>query len=340
MTFQSFLGPTALERAERSSSPLRRAGGPYGWLTPYLAALAARNPSIAARILSLPRDELHFIAMALALMGEARDAPESADALAAAIGRDRRESILGALAMGFDPKLARLCGKLAGRPWRAPTYRQLAALWAEPHARKVLAHLPAITRRAVRTLTRLPAPYRKAGVLKMVGRPTDLARVLFAIEIVRRVRTDLTDRQIVASLARADGRYIRDWVEAHYDRLPFPKAPTGVLTDGRGAVLRPVSTGGELKRTALDFDNCLSGRLWDALNGNAAVYRFEIDGKPVACVELKPAPGLGWAINELNGRNNDELHGADRLRIIDLFAASGVVAAPQARSRFSWFDLA
>jgi hypothetical protein len=214
------------------------------------------------------------------------------------------------------------------------------ALDAEPQARKALAHLPAITRRAVLTLARLPAPYRTRGVLKMVRDGRDLAPVLFAIEIVRRVRTDLTDRQIITSLERAEPRRIRDWVEAHYERLPFPAAPTGALTDGDGGVLRPATTGAELARWAREFDNCALNRLWDALTGVSALYRYDVAGKRTAFVELKPVPGLGWAIEEAAGPANATLGGKERCRIIEAFAGAGVHAAPQAVStqRYFWLD--
>ena len=139
-------------------SPKRRDGGPYGWLTPYLAEMASASPAFASRILSLPRDELHFIAMTLALCPD----PEGVDlaAFARAIGREQRSHIFSRFAPGQDARIVRLAGKLSGKHWRAPTYRRLAELYAEPKARKALQHMPAISRRAVVTLRRLPPPYR------------------------------------------------------------------------------------------------------------------------------------------------------------------------------------
>lgn len=327
--------PPAVADVERP-----RAGGPYGWLTPYIAAIAATNAAVAGRVLFLPRDELHFVAMTLALMGERRDDPAALGALAQGLGREKREVILARAAPGADPRLARLCARLGGKPWRPPTYAALAALHEEPHARKVLAHLPAITRRTVLTLARLPAPYRTRGVLKMAGKPDEIARILFAIEIVRRVRTDLTDRQIIASIERAKGWRMRDWVEAHYERLPFPPPPTHRLPDGAGGCLLPVDSGAALRRTGLDYDNCVrSNYLLRAWRGDCVFYRYERDGVRIAAVEIRRTPGLGWAIEEISGPGNAPVAGKDRTRIIDAFAAVGVPAAPQAKSRLRWLDL-
>ncbi len=327
----------ALPLAPPQLSP--RSGGPYGWLTPYIAAIAGENAAVAARLLSLPRDELHFIAMALALMGDARLDAGAVAQLARAIGVDRREAILARLAPGADPRLARLAPRLAGRPWRLPTYERLAALFAEPNARKTLSHLPAITRRAVITLARLPAAYRTHGVLRMIDRPRYLSRVVFAIEIVRRVRTDLSDRQIIASLERSRSSSMRDWVEAHYERLPFAPPPVRRLTDGAGGVLLPVDTGAALRRTGAEYENCVQDYLLRAWRGDSVFYRYERDGSRVAVVQVRRTPGVGWAIEEISGPGNEPVGGQDRCRIIEALAQAGVAAAPQAQARRRWFDL-
>ncbi len=320
------------------AAPKRREGGPYGWLTRYLAVMAGANTAIAARLLSLPRDELHFIAMTLALMRDVESRARVED-FARAIGRDRRETILRNFAPDFDPALARFCPKLAGKPWRAASYRRLAALAAEPHARKTMRHLKAISRRDVVLLSRLPPAYRKRGVLKMVRSRRAFRQLAFAIDIVRRVRTDLTDRQIIRSLEKADGAYIKDWVEAHYERLPFPAAPTGLLTDGRGVVLHPVACGAELRRAAIDYDNCARTYIERAATGASVFYRCEREARRVALAEIRLIPGFGWAIYELMGPRNCELDGDDRNAVIAVFAAAGIAATPQARSPFGWFPV-
>jgi hypothetical protein len=330
-------GP-ALHAAPKRRPILVDIGGPYSWLTPYIATMAGANESIAARILSLPRDELHFIAMTLAFMRDAEN-PARIEDLARAIGRDRREAILRAFAREADPKLARYCARLAGKPWRAASYRRLAELVAEPHARKLLRHMKAISRRDVLMLTRLPPAFRTRGVLKMSRDRRDFRRIVFAIEIVRRVRTDLFDRQILASLERADSTDIKQWVEAHYERLPFPAAPSGVLIDARGAVLRPIACGAELRRAAIDYENCARTYVERAATGASVFYRCERGERRIALAELRPVPGLGWAICELMGPRNRELDGEDRSAIIAAFAAAGIAATPQAKSPFGWFPI-
>jgi len=327
---------------ERSVTPAfacAQAGGAYGWLTPYLAQIAMHNRSIATRILDLPRAELHFIALTLALMGDKRDDPDHLAAFARGLGVRTRKSLLCDFAPDATPHLAQLATKLAGRPWRATSYRRLAALFAEPHARKVLNHLPYITRWRSIVLGRLPAGYRRIGIVLKVKQRTDLTRVVFAIEVVRRIRTDLNDRQILASLEKSDMRFLRRWVEVHYEKLPFPAAPSGAMTDMSGGVLRPVTSGAELSRASRDFNNCVANYLWEASTGASVFYRYDRGGKPIAMAEIKRLPAGHWAIDELEARNNDPLDGATRQVILGLFCDAGILPAPQVVGSFSWFDL-
>lgn len=339
MTFQSASKPQAF--APISAEPMT--GGAYGWLTPYLVAIATNNREFAARILNLPRRELHFIALCLALMGEKRHDGDHLAAFALDYDRLPRRSLLAnyidTAGPGYSPKLATLVSKLGGRPWRVRSYLRLGALYAEPHARKTLSHLASISRWHLIALSRLPAPYRTYSVLRKIRNRYDLACVMFGIEIVRRVRTDMTDRQIIASLERSDTSRVRDWVEAHYERLPFPPAPTGALTDGTGAALRPVATARDLFRAAREFDNCVDRYLWEALTGRSYFYRCDNGSRRIAVAELKQLPGVGWAVDEIRGPKNVQLSGRERMQIFAMFREAGVLPAPQALSRFSWFDL-
>ena len=121
--------------------------------------------------------------------------------------------------------------------------RRLAALFDEPEARKALRHMTSVSRRRVIYLSRLPQGYRNEAVLSLVRRKGDMGEMAFAIELVRHIRTDLTDRQIVATLmtkkAKAKPASIRDWVMKHYERVPFPQAPVPAVCAGGREVLRP-----------------------------------------------------------------------------------------------------
>ncbi|WP_375201024.1 hypothetical protein [Hyphococcus sp.] len=348
MTFHQANGLRALAPVVSAPDPPAAAamtGGAYGWLTPYIAALAARNARIAACALTLKRRELHFIGLCLALMGDKRDDADHFAAFAADYGRLPQRSVLAnhidPSGPAYSPKVVTLASRLAGAPWRVNGYRKLEALFSESHARKTLRHMPAITRRTVAILWRLPPEYRTTGVLKMVRRRRDLSEVIFAIEIVRRVRIDLDDRQIIASLEKADGGYIREWVMRHYERIPFPEPPTPALVIDGVEALRPLACFDALAEAAREFDNCIRDYLWRVLKGDTYFYRYapKAGEKGVAIVELRRAPVIGWVVHEALGPKNDAIKGAERAAILSAFRKAGVGAAPQAVNPDAWFDL-
>ena len=343
MTFHNINGAFPAVRIAAFGSDTRPTGGIYRWMTPYVRLIGEYNPEFASRVLNLHRSELHFIGLCLAVMGDNRNDRDHLGAFARGVGKySRKNLLLEAGRVGgieIKPSLAKVATRLAGNPWRPATYRRLAVLYNEPHARKVLSHLPKVTRRHVITLNRLPATFRTRGVLKMIRRPRELSEVLFSIEIVRRVRTDLDDRRIVVSLERAESCYIRDWVEAHYKCLPFPAAPTGVLTSGSGGVLRPLDTYKELARAAREFSNCIENYVGRVLTGRSYFYRCDHAGRRVAVAELKPAPGIGWAVDEVLGPDNNSVPGCDREWILRCFREGGVTPAPHAINPRNWYDL-
>lgn len=316
---------------------------PYGWATPYLAAIARQNPAFAARVLDISRPELHYFALILSLMEEARDDLDHLGALARAVDRVDRVAIFNMMAPGRDSGLVRLSQKFAGDPWRPRTYLRIANLYSDPEARKTLSHKSAITRRDILTLARLPDGFRGPKITALAQRKTEITELVFAIDIVRRLRADLTDRQIAASLCNAKRGKIRDWVMRHFERVEFPAAPTTALSFGGTRTIQPVTSFAALARAAQDFKNCIRNYQMNVLRGESYFYRCDCveagNAKPVAMIELTKAPVVGWLVHEALGPDNEPITGADRAAIVSAFRAAGVGAAPQAIHPGVWFDL-
>ena len=341
MTFQNL---TEIRPAAISADECSRAGS-YGWLTPYIARLAAQNDDIRTRQLCLGRGELHFIALVVSLMGDKRDDADHFAAFARSYDILTRKSLIVSAAdlgkVDASPALAKITPQLAGNIWRPQSYLRLASLTMEPNARKTLRHLPYVTRRHVAILTRLPSGYRTAGVLALIKKRKELGEVLFAIDLVRRIRTDLDDEQIIASLKKVKAANIKDWVLKHYRQVPFPHPPVEALVINGVDALRPLTNYDELAQTSREFKNCIRTYLWGVLNGESYFYRYAPDagGKGVATVELRQAPVIGWVVHEIYGPCNNPIKGADRAAIISAFRSAGIGAAPQAINPNAWFDL-
>lgn len=337
MTFQNIRITPASRDAE--------ARGIYGWITPQLAQMAKENEAFGVRILTLQREEQHFLALCLSLMGDARHDADQLTHFSQRYGNTARRKLIDdscALGrIGVVPGLDKMPGKLAGRIWRPATYRRLAQLLGDASANKLLRHKRRISRGDVSTIGRLPTEYRTEVLLGMIKRRRDLTEVLFAIELVRRVRTDLDDRRILASLEKAKLRKIREWVMRHFERAPFPEPPVGPIMLAGVEAMRPLTCYEDLARAAREFDNCIRNYLWNVLKGDTYFYRYapEAGGKGVAIVELRRAPVLGWVVYEALGPENDPVCGVQRAAIVSAFSYAGILPAPQAVSPNAWFEI-
>lgn len=307
---------------------------PFGWLTPHLARLCELNPYFRDKLFAFTRGETHYLAMSLAFMGDLADDREALAWFAEAWPEMKRIRLLERVLDNAPSGIASLPPRLAGRLWRPATYRRLAEMMRDNGARKTLRHMTVIDRRHVFYLSRLPEAFRKEQVLRRIKRKGDIHDIVFAIEIVRRVRPDLTDRQIFETLARSKDSNIRSWVMRHYQNLSFPPAPWAGTE-----VLRPLTSYDDLADAAREFKNCIRTYLLAILRGDAFFYSYKPGGRPAAVVEVKKTPGLGWVVHEALGPDNERIGGVDRGKIIGAFAEAGITPAPQAVNPSVWFDL-
>lgn len=296
----------------------------FGWLTHFISTVTHDRPDRLVHYLSLTRKDLHFVG----LIGALADIDTASDDkllwLDAQLFAVPRRKLLACIAPDLDKAILKLPGRLSGRLWQAQSYRRLASLCSEPTASKWLRHRRCIRRRQVHWLGKLPPAFRCDTVMKLIGKRTSVENVCFAIDIVRRIRPELTDAQIVKSMEGIQHGYVDGWVTRHYRHVSFPPAPW----PGTEA-LRPLTSFDQLRRSALEFKNCIRTYLDQILSGTGYFYRFEKDGKGVAIVELRRVPGVGWVVNEMLGPDNDELSIHTRTEIRAIAVENGLLIAPQ-----------
>lgn len=344
MTFQNIDGiaPAPLVARAQSSVPFHapEIGGIYGWLTPAIAAIASENTFFASRAFALSRSERHRIGLLIALMGNKAKDPDHLRAFARAYETVTFKELLTLADPQADPGLLKLVPRLTGSPWQANTYRRLAYLYDDPESQKTLRHMASIDRRHVLNLGRLPQGYRNASVLRLARKQSDVVQLAYAVKLVDAMRPQLGTEKISASLATANIKKLSSWVLKHAQKTPFPPAPVGPLFIDGVEAIRPLSTYKDLKRAALEFDNCVRTYHYCVLQGTKYFYRYapEAGGKGVAVIELRKIPTIGWVVEEALGPDNASIAAVDRASILAAFREKGIIAAPQA-SHDVWFDL-
>lgn len=307
---------------------------PFSWLTPYLVPVFEREPARLSDYLKLSRADWHWVGFVVALLGDKAKDPDHFAAVEGDILHRKRKLVLADVAPDVPPQALKLLPKLLGEMWRPPSYRRLAALSMQDQGRKALTQMKSISRRKLRLLHRLPPELRTAGIASRIFDQRDVEELSFALAAVRRLRPDLNDEQIVRSLGQVGYHpsALNMWMNNHYRHAAFPPAPW-VGTDE----LRPITSYADLKRLALEFDNCVRTYHLNVLDGTSYFYRYAEKGKPVATIELKKLPGLGWSVGEIHGPNNDSVSSVSIGRIRAAFAQAGIGAMPEDFDRSSWF---
>ncbi|MEO1014670.1 MAG: hypothetical protein AAFX08_05720 [Pseudomonadota bacterium] len=325
-------GPDALQP---DFADARRAlGGAYGWLTPHLAVIASVNADFARRVLIIDRAEAHFIALAVALMGPDGATPARVAGFGARLGRVSRDKALADAAPAAPRGLASLSGRLVGGVWRPATYRRLASLMDDPQAAKTLRHMKRVSRRDVRALSRLPDGYRVGAVVEVVARKGHLPTVLFAIDLVRRVRADVCDRDILASLKSMDPKDVGAWIDRHYEAAAFPAPPVaGDISVAGGGRLRALTNHREMVEAGQALSNCARTYAMATLKGEAYLYRYVVHRGhrdwPGAMAEVRRAPGAGWVAVSALGASNEPLRPVTRMALVAAFREAGFLVAPR-----------
>ncbi|RFB04125.1 hypothetical protein [Parvularcula marina] len=309
---------------------------PFWWLTPYLVPVFEREPSRLADYLALRRRDWHYVGLIVALMGEMAEDTDHFAAVERGLLSRKRKDVLADVAPDVPAAVLKLVLKLSGELWRPASYRRLAALVEDEHAIEVLRRRKAISRRAIRTLYRLPPILRTEKVMSRLKRSQDVEELIFTLDVVRRIRPDMTEEDILRSLSQCkteeEEDIMRRWVQHHYQHAPFPAPPWRGNED-----LRPITSFAELKRLALEFDNCVRTYHLDVLDGTSYFYRYSEKGRPVATVEIVRLPGAGWSVGDIEGIKNDTVPATIVGRIRAIFAEAGIGAMPPQLHRGSWF---
>lgn len=308
---------------------------PFGWLTPALAPILRETPSRLDDYLSLTRSDWHFLGLIASALGDKLTCPRHFAAIEREWLTRKRKDVLADVAPQAPAALVKLVPKLQGSLWRPATYRRLLSLAADPSAYAVLKRRERIDRRAVFVVSRLPSNLRTGGVLDRVRRPSDAQELVFALDVVKHIRSDLSEREIIRSLNQLKGRKnaIRRWVNGHYQHAPLPPAPW----EGT-ASLTPVTSYAGLKRLALEFDNCVRTYHIDVLDGRSYFYRYAEGGKPVATVELQSLPHVGWSVGDIEGLKNASVSSRVIGIIRAAFAEAGIGVLPPNIDRWALFN--
>lgn len=206
--------------------------------------------------------------------------------------------------------------------WSFEDYRKLWSVMTCPKAMTVMRHARGVTPALVAVLYELPPMLRAAKVCRHVSRPIE-ASVLARM-------CDTTDKaalllvSITASGSRSDFYEMVLKVVRKSDVFPSP--PVIDHPD-----VRPILDLDDLRRTALEFQNCM--RVYADQIAVGALAFYVVEGEERAVVSVKPLIGGRLVIDEMKGVGNTRLSDTAERRIRSIFQKHGMVRGADERRR-------
>jgi hypothetical protein len=270
---------------------------------------------LLTHLFELDPPRMHLIAFGLA-HAEGEASPHFGLFLARASSREIVDRVLGRRPAGIKRALQRLPNEVLERE----NYRHLVDLLEEPNSAKVLNHGDWINDSTIQLLLDVPVPLRRVFPLVMKychQQPYDFADAL-RFFVARGVAPNFDS--LVSNLASVGqaGQFIAK-IERLVEALPLPQnMPLAQV--GRA---RRLDRTADIRKLAKRWKNCLAEYVQDIDDGERAVYLWEEEEAPAACV-LKRFGRLGWFVEEVQGPRNAELE-QRRLDVVEkAFADAGI----------------
>ncbi len=219
---------------------------------------------------------------------------------------------------GLIEALRRISGALQ---WNE--YSVLLQLLAEPMAAKVLRHAEVIDARLIAVLDTLAPCLRRTRIVA---------------QLPGWYEADLVKRAVAVAAARSDRPIAPARIAEQLERARSPQHLYASLLDATlsqetagqalPAVewLRPVVTAPDLRRTGLQFRNCLEGYTGRIGRGTYAAY--EVLGEEPACLGLLRSAGH-WVVEQLYGVDNCQVSAGLRTQVLAFCQAHGARTVSQ-----------
>ncbi len=295
--------------------------GPFGWLSPAIAAITIHDPEFLQFAIALDGGQLHLLGLLLSHADTHGWSAAEWQAFGCAFRTESGRTLIARFAQ-LPPALLNVTGKLKGTLWRPATYRRLGTLAREHNARKWLAHAVIIAPADLIVLSRLPPAFRTPKIVGAARHRRQLSELRYRIAIARRLLPGQSDR-VLARVIEQKGVKTQYWkfIEGLLERVDFPTPPWA-----GDEALRPVRSYQELAAAAVRLRNCLRDRLAHILAGNSAIYLYCAEGELAGAVEIGRHAIFGWEFEEMAGPDNNVLSAAHQRDVLRRLQAAGISA--------------
>jgi hypothetical protein len=289
---------------------------PLGWLNEYLAKILASEPELLASLFELTPHRMHVLGLGVAHLEPALASRTIIENLARRSPQTSLKQILSNWPRGLDRALHALLDTTVLAP---ENYRALVALLRDKATATHLHHRRVITEPLIIALAALPPPLRRPAIFKLLDEIDGMDRLVAGLRFLSDRTGVIFDRLITELGSMDQPGQVRARIAVLAERLPLPdRLPAEQLgTFGR------IDDPAQIRSLAKSWHNCLGKSVHEINEGTSLIYQSTADGQPVAAL-LARANRLGWAIVDIKGPKNADIHPATALRHYEAFARAGI----------------
>jgi len=289
---------------------------PLGWLGPYLAEALKGELELSAMLFELDAYRMHVLGLGLAHLDAAVPSIMLIRRLMAEAPQTTLQPILGHPLQGLGRCLRALPDTTA---LAAESYRALAALLCDRATTTYLHHCKTITEPQIIALAALPPALRRPAIFKLLDDIDGMDRFMTGLQFLCE-RTGVSIDGFVEQLAALDQtEQVRAKIVRLIDRLPLPERLPGPNL----GPFRRIDDAPQIRSLARSWRNCLAEYLHEVNEGTSLIYHSTENGQPTAAL-LARAHRLGWALVDIKGPRNSEIHKETASAHYATFAAAGI----------------
>ena len=289
---------------------------PLGWLNDRLAEILTSDRELLVNLFELDPYRMHVLGLGVAHLDPALFSRTIIEGLASRSPQAAMGEILGSWPHGLN----RVLHALPDMNVLAPeNYRALVWLLHDRTTAAHLHHCQAVTEPLIVALAALPAPLRRPAIFKLFDDIDGMDRLVAGLQFLSD-RTGVAFDHLVEELSSLDQTdQVRAKIASLADRLPLPdRLPAQQL-----GTFHRIDDPAQIRSLAKSWHNCLGEYLHEVNEGTSLIYRSAEDEQPAAAL-LARANRLGWALVDIKGPKNVDIHAKTAARHHETFARAGI----------------
>lgn len=283
------------------------------------------QPGLLAKLLRSSPHRRHTVAALIAICFP--DRFDSYHSKASEMAQELASGRLGSLLQRWLPispqGFLRALGRMNEDIENPDFYRKLFNAYSDPDRRDVvraLRHIRGLNSRMLSIVMGAPSSLLWSGGWQLVRNESERDDLVAAISTIKEY-AGATDVDISRSLTAAlDHGSVTKFVQGWLGRASLPAPP-----DIGHPMIRPILTAAELRRAALEFQNCMAGYLLDALSGKDAFYLMDspVHGRMVARISQDDVEAP-WRLTGVHMKRNRTPTFAASQWVAEQFASVGI----------------